>query len=926
VEVRVLGPVELVGAEGPVRLAAMPRRLLAALVTDRGETRSADVLVEALWPERPPREAAKVLQLYVSRLRKALPPGARIRTGVSGYALELDEHVLDAASFERLLSEARAVADEGNPLLAASLLHRALSLWRGPAFGEFAYEDFARAEAERLNELRLAALEERFEAELALGRAAKMLPELSSAAAAHPLRERLQGQLMLALYRLRRQTEALDVYARLRARLDEELGLEPSSELRELQRQILLQDASLGAAPAEREQATLLPAPPNPLLGRERELGELHALLVRERVRLLVLTGAGGSGKTRLAIDAAREAAPSFVNGAAFVALAPLRDPALVLPAISDAIGLSEQARGEFEAVAAALRPRELLLILDNAEHLRDAAPTYVELLAQAPRLTLLVTSRVVLHLSGEQVYPVEPLRDEAAFALFLERAREADPRFHPNRAKAEPIERICATLDRLPLAIELAAARVRTLTPAELLARLEPCLPLLTGGARDLPARQQTLRAMLDWSVDLLEEEERHDLRRLSVFVGGWTLEAAEAVCDTSLDRLSSLVDQNLVQRGISAGASRYWMLETIREYALERLEESGEAEEIRRRHATHYAGDLFDIDSFVGPEEAPKLVRRLNSELANIRGALDWAHRTRSPLELDLAILYQRGDAVFPVEGRQRLEAALANPTPQRPRHRAHALLTCGLFALRAGDLDLARRHSEHALRLYRDVGHPFWEDRALVQLGVVAGYRGNESEEARLFDELAQRARRGRDPLRRGVSLGYEGARAFSVGDREEARKLFEESLQLLAGAGTWEALGHMMLVNLAIVEGRFDDAVRACAAGLEIVVGQARQLEIWWVLGGSARALSGTNELEAAVRLHGAFHAWREARGQENLLLPSFSRQLVEYQPATLRAATTDPELARVAAEGRQMTLEEAIECAREALARAAPRPE
>jgi predicted ATPase/DNA-binding SARP family transcriptional activator len=928
VEIRVLGPVELVGVEGPVRLAAMPRRLLAALVTDRGETRNVDVLVEALWPERPPREAPKVLQLYVSRLRKALPQGARIRTDGSGYALELDEEVLDAASFERLLNEARAVADEGNSLLAASLLHRALSLWRGQAFGELAYEDFARAEAERLDELRLAALEERFEAELALGRAAEMLPELSSAAAAHPLRERLQGQMMLALYRLRRQTEALEVYARLRARLDEELGLEPSAELRELQRQILQQDPSLGAVSADQQQPTPpLPAPPNPLLGRERELEELHGLLVRDRVRLLVLTGAGGSGKTRLAIDAAREASPSFANGAAFVALAPLRDPALVLPAISEAIGLSEQARGEFEAVAAALRPRELLLVLDNAEHLRDAAPTYVELLAKAPRLTLLVTSRVVLHLSGEQLYPVEPLRNEAAVSLFLERAREGDAHFHPTRADVETIERICATLDRLPLAIELAAARVRTLTPGELLARLEPCLPLLTGGARDLPARQQTLRATLNWSVDLLEEEERRDLCRLSVFVGGWTLEAAEAVCNTSLDRLSSLVDQNLVQRAISAGASRYWMLETIREYALERLEETGEAEEIRRRHATHYLGDPLDAERIWLPNEEPDLLGRLDRELANVRGALDWAHRAQSPLELDLATLYQRGDAVLPSEGRQRLEAALANPTPQRPRLRARALAALGGLAHMAGDLDIARRHSENALRLYRELGDETGERRALWQLAVVAGDRGDQSEEARLFDEFAGRVMRGGDPARpRPLSL--EGARAFSAGNREEARKLFEQSLERTAGAGLLEAWAHLSLADLAIVEGRFDDAVRACAATLEIVLRHGRQLEIWGALRASARALAGTNELETAVRLHAAFFAWREARGQEylSLIYPSFLRELREYEPAALRAATTDPEFARIAAEGRRMTLDEAIDCAREALARVAPRPE
>jgi predicted ATPase/DNA-binding SARP family transcriptional activator len=923
VEVRVLGPVELVGAEMPVRLAAMPRRLLAVLVVERGRTLGLDVLVEALWGERPPREAAKALQLYVSRLRKALPAQARIRTDSSGYALELDDDLLDAARFERLLAEASAATADGNAALALSLLDRALSLWRGQAFGEHWHEDFARPEAERLEELRLLALEERSEAQLRLGRHAAVVGQLRELAVAHPLRERMQAQLMLALYRCGRQTEALDVYSSLQSRLRDELGLEPGAELRELQRRILQHDPALALAPAAPDQPPPLPAPPNRLLGRERELGDLRRLLLDERVRLLVLTGAGGSGKTRLALEAAHQLADSFANGACLVELAALQDPEHVPGAIARTLEIESGPGAEpFEVLVQALRPRELLLVLDNAEHLREAAPLYSALVARAPRLSLLVTSRTVLHLSGEHVYPVEPLAEPAAITLFNERAREADTRFRPTDNDDQAIAEICRRLDGLPLALELAASHTRTLTPEELLDRLDSRLPLLTGGPRDLPARQRTLRATLEWSYDLLDEDEQRDLRRLAVFTGGCTLDAADAVCDTTPQRLATLIEHNLLEHHRTPIGARYTMLETIREYAAQQLDESDDAETIRRRHATHYAGDPLDIDRFVRPEEAPKLLRRLNRELANIRGALDWAHRTRSPLELDLAILYQRADAVLPSEGRQRLESALANPTPQRPRHRAHALLTCGLFALRAGDLNMARRHSENALRLYREVGDPFWEDRALVQLGVVAGYRGNESEEARLFDELAWRARRGGDPLRCGVSLGYEGARAFSAGDREEARELFEQSLQLLAGAGTWEALGHMMLANLAIVEGRFDDAVRACAAGLEIVVGQGRQLDVWWALGGSARALSGTNELEAAVRLHGAFHAWREARGQENLLLPSFSRQLAEYQPAALRAATTDPEFARVAAQGRRMTLDEAIDCAREALARVA----
>src|SRR6266540_813049 len=545
VEIRVLGPVELVGADGPVRLAAMPRRLLAALVADRGKTRTVDVLIEALWADRPPRDAAKVLQLYVSRLRKALPKGAWIRTDSSGYALQLEEEVLDAARFERLLAEARSVGEEGNAL-AVSLFGRALSLWRGQAFGELAYEDFARAEAERLEELRLLAVEERSEAQLRLGRHAAVVGQLRELAVAHPVRERMQAQLMLALYRCSRQAEALDVYASLQVRLREELGLEPGDELRALQRRILQHDPTLAVASAATERLAGLPAPPNRLLGRERDLGELRRLLLHERVRLLVLTGAGGSGKTRLAVEAAGQAASSFANGACLVELAPLRDPELVLGAIARALALDAvPGKDPNETLAEALRPRELLLVLDNAEHLRAAAPLYVRLLAQAPRLSLLVTSRAVLHLSGEYVYPVEPLAEPAAVALFTERAREADARFQP-ASDEQAIRQICRRLDGLPLALELTASHTRTLTPSELLDRLEPRLPVLTGGPRDLPARQQTLRATLEWSFDLLDEDEAHDLMRLAVFDGGCTLEAAEAVCETTIDRLSAFVDHN--------------------------------------------------------------------------------------------------------------------------------------------------------------------------------------------------------------------------------------------------------------------------------------------------------------------------------------------------------------------------------------------
>jgi predicted ATPase len=271
-----------------------------------------------------------------------------------------------------------------------------------------------------------------------------------------------------------------------------------------------------------------LPAASMRLFGRERELDDLQTYLLRGEGRLLVVTGAGGSGKTRLALEAARRAGSSFANGVAFVPLAPVRDAELVPAAIAQAVGIDETGADPLETVAEALHAREMLLVVDNAEHVLAAAPMFVELVGHAPRLTLLVTSRIVLHVSGEQVYPLDPLAEEPAVALFLERARQADPRFRVDAAGEEAIRRICSRLDGLPLALELAASRVRSLRVDELLARLEPRLPMLVGGPRDLPARQQTLRATLDWSFDLLGEDEQRDLARLSVFVGGCSLDGA--------------------------------------------------------------------------------------------------------------------------------------------------------------------------------------------------------------------------------------------------------------------------------------------------------------------------------------------------------------------------------------------------------------
>jgi predicted ATPase/DNA-binding SARP family transcriptional activator len=818
-EIRVLGPIEAMDEVGLVRLAApMQRRLLAALVVGAGETCSRDALIDALWGESPPASAPKLLQVYVSQLRKVLPAPARIRTHGGGYALELGDRSIDAERFERLLDEGREALGEGNPALAMSLLTKALDLWRGPAYADVAYEDFARAEAERLEELRRVAIEERNEAGLALGRHEELLAELTSSARAHPLRERLQGQAMVALYRCGRQSDALDVYADVRTRLLDELGLEPAPELRELQRRILRQDPSLVVPPRGDEPLALLPIAPNALLGRDRELNELRELLLRDDVRLLVLSGAGGAGKTRLALELARQSASSFANGVAFVSLAPLRDPKLVAGEISRALGVREAAGTEpLGTLVAALRPRELLLVLDNAEHLRAATPLFVDLIAGAPRLTLLVTSRVVLHLSGEHIYPVQPLGEDAATALFSERARDANPHFTPDEADEEAIRLICERLDGLPLAIELAASRIRALTPAELLARLDPRLPLLTGGPRDLPARQQTLRATLDWTVDLLDEDELHDLLHLAVFRGGCALEAAEAVGGTTVERLSSLIDHSLLRQESTATGSRYSMLETIREYALERLETLAVGEAVRRSHADFYVALAKQLEPDLDRALTAAL-DRIETELDNFRAAFAWAQAADGELALRLAASLNTFWFLSNqlAEGRLWLAGAL-----ERPHSASHELAAVaaelGLIHASLGELGPAGERIDQAVEIAEALDLPDVLSDALNTRSVLFHRSGRDDDALPVLERALAIAREnnlGR-PLLRAL---YNFSAEISTWDREvEARRNDLEGLELARARGD-QSFEESFIFNLVwgdVLLGDWDAALRVAA---------------------------------------------------------------------------------------------------------------
>jgi len=716
-EFGVLGPLEVRDRSGPVRVpGAKERALLADLLVNAGRVVSADRLVEDLWADDPPGNPANTLQGRVSALRRALGPAGAglVVTRPPGYVLEADPGQVDAARFERLVAEAVALGAPGGPR-ATRLLEEALGLWRGPALAEFADQPWAQAEAARLEELRLVATEARAQLRLAAGDHAGLVGELEGLVAAHPTRERPRGQLMLALYRSGRQADALALYGETRATLAEELGIDPSPELQRLHQAILVQDPALEAAEPDRQRARHnLPERLTSLVGRDQELREVAKLL--EPHRLVTVTGPGGSGKTTLAVELARQLAPDFPDGVWLVELAALGDPGLLPEVMVTALGLGEEAAEAgtrptppAARLAGFVRDKAMLLVLDNCEHLVGACAELVTgLLRAGPELRVLATSREVLGVAGEAVWPVPPLAfpdapeevgpdlapagpeaDGAApevlagydaVRLFVERAAAADPSFALDAANAPVVAELCRRLDGLPLAIELAAARVRVLPVAELAARLGDRFRLLAGGGRTLDARQQTLRATVDWSWELLEEPDRRLLRRLSVFSGGWTVAAAEAVCGGDgleeaevLEGLFRLVDRSLV---VAAGGdpARFRMLETLRAYGAERLAEAGETATVAARHT----GWFLDLAERAAVHRtARRWLRLLDGDYDNLRATLDRAMAAPDPataLRLAGALGWYWW-TTRTLEGRQRLAAVLAladgePPTPELAR----------------------------------------------------------------------------------------------------------------------------------------------------------------------------------------------------------------------------------------------------------------
>ncbi|MDX1658622.1 MAG: BTAD domain-containing putative transcriptional regulator [Nitriliruptorales bacterium] len=970
-EFRILGPLEVMGDIGePVPLGGPKQRaVLALLVLDVGQVVSTDGLVDGVWGQDPPENAGRTLQVYVSNLRKVLD-AETIETRAPGYRLVVDEGDVDLLRFRRLVTR----AEDAVPSQRAQTLNEALDLWRGSALSDLADLPLAQATAAGLEEERLAALEARINAELELGRHEQLVAELESLTTAHPLRERLRGQLMLALYRAGRQADALAVYDDTRVTLSEELGLDPSEQLQALQQRILEQDAALRVpSPSEegpRRPQHNLPAALTSFVGRDEEIRAIIGLLVDHR--LVTLTGVGGVGKTRLALEIARASIEHHTHGVWRVELAPLTDPDAITKTVATALSVPERPDQPLrDTLVAFLRDRDLLLVLDNCEHLLDPAARLVtDLLTGCPELRVLATSREGLGVPGEMLRPLRSLTvpdpdadpDEmgtvASVRLFIDRASEVDPAFALSPGNADAVAGICRQLDGIPLAIELAAARTAALSPHQIADRLGDRFQLLTGGSRTALPRHQTLKAAVDWSYDLLSERERAVLRRLSVFRGGFTLEAAEDVAAGDdvdrtqvLDALSHLVEQSLVTVERGRADARYDLLETIRQYALQRLRADDDTEAVRRRHLGHVVALAEHAEPrFQSPEER-RWFDRFDTEYGNVRAAVEFALgvgdavsaiRVLGALQRFINVREHRGDCLrwidraLDLDDRSltpRLEAAglrtrgammlgadarEARDDLTRARHLAEQegasdLVAQATFDLAGaervlGNMDEATRLTEQALELAPD---DWLRTGALVNLGILARYRGELDRSIELFEEVLDLLGGIGSPWAIAFTRASLGISLYLKGELEEAQEIFEELLadgRVNNRAGAVELLN--MLGEIALARGEPAIARRRFLESVEMnqELGQTLTRTLAGSAAGLTAALHRLGDHKEAALVEG-FRA--ELKDRFGVALPPPTRRLLDEALPGIRAALGDDGFEAAMAAGRQLELTELL---------------
>jgi predicted ATPase len=640
---------------------------------------------------------------------------------------------------------------------------------------------------------------------------------------------------------------------------------------------------------------TNLPVQPTPFLGRERELGEVLGLLRADDARLLTLTGPGGSGKTRLAVQAAAEVVGGYPHGVWWVPLQALRDPSLVEPTIAATLGAKTE-------LSEHLAGKRLLLVLDNFEQLVEGAPLLAGLLASSPGLKLLTTSRERLRLAGEREYAVPPFVDQEAVGFFLSRARTVRSGIEPSQTVLE----LCRRLDCLPLALELAAARTRLLSPEELLGRLEQRLPLLAGGSRDAPERQRTLRATIEWSHELLAPEEQEAFRRLSVFAGGWTLDAAEQVATAGLDVLESLADKSLVRRD----GDRLSMLETIREFALERLGAWGEAHALRRRHAGFFL-ELAESANLASDSEGPARHDLAAPELDNVRAALEWA-LAAGEIELGLRLavaLEQFWVASDPFEGMRWFGALLERADGVPPSLRAAALRSYGSATFIVGRFDEGTRLFEESLAEYRRLGDDFGVAELLHRLAHDALRTGDLSRARELAEQSRTLHAASGSRKAEAAAISTLGEVEFDEGNHDRGLELMLEGARLAAekGDGWWAAGTYVGLGERAALLGRWDDV----EAWAREAVAEAHRIGerqfLVYALACLARSAAETGRSARAGLLWGAIE-----REETQSPIGQWEAERGDYEAAIRNAAGGEFEQGRK--EGRLLRLAEAVEAA------------
>jgi predicted ATPase/DNA-binding SARP family transcriptional activator len=866
-------PVEIGGPRAATLVALLAIRAPAAI--------GSDTLADELWAGEPPDGAQTTLRSYVSRLRTALGSDASIERVAGGYRLDLAPDAIDVVRFESSYRDGVELQRRRRHRRAAELLRTALGLWRGEPFGGLPPEGILGTEAARLEELHLNLIEARIESDLELGRDADVIDELEAFVARHPFRERLWGQLMVALYRAGRQADALGAYHRARAVLDEQLGIDPGDELQALEAAILRQEVPQPAGlPAP--SSIGLPASLTEFIGRDRELDEVRALL--HRSRLVTLVGVGGVGKTRLALEAARRAATDLVDEVAVVDLAPITDAAAVKGQVAIALGARDDAgEGLDLALERRLRGSEVLLVLDNCEHvLAPAAELAHALLRVAPDLRVLATSRELLEVAGEAAYPVPPLglpdpdadpdaaRMSEAVRLLVERATLARHGLTVDAAGYETAARIVRGLDGLPLAIELAAARAKVLTLDEIADRLRDRFELLVSRQRMTAARHRTLREAMDWSFELLDAHEQQLLARLSVFPGGATLASIAAVCldgdEAQAERLvERLVDTSLVMPIETRRGTRYRLLETVREYAASRLAET-ERGALRRRHAERVR-ELADATN-LGLEGAGKPMDfdLAREELPSIRAAIRWAQSEDPAIGVEIACAIERFWATNePREGIAALDGLL--DAAQLPE----ALLARGLRSrggsrYATGDFLGGVDDYERALEIYRRLGRRADEGHLLMRLAHEAARVGDPDRAAELLDAGAAIAGEDQYLPDRYVGGILRGELALDSGRHDEG-------LDILAGAAALARAGHdpwwegdilLTMAEYAMELGRVEDAGPPARDGLALAREIGSRQSMVHGVGLLAREAAAKGRPERAGRMWGGLEAEVERR--------------------------------------------------------------